>query len=774
MEDKQKLAERAERIVRFRESLTLLPDERFFEIIRTYLGQIQSPYNKTNLIEKLSAVFRKEQNQRRIISFLSDFDIKMLSVVSIVSDANQEKITDFFSKDYTLSEIYAELLSLSERLLIYSYRNPETQKKVIGINPLLENALSPYLGLNELLPESVCAVRNLESDFSLSPQFVASYVSFILSNPEMCKNDLSIRKKESERLESIFPERKEVLSLLLNAFLNLGIAKFSEKSLLVDENRLKKFAELSEISQYVYLSAASAVHLGREGLRIQCELLLDVAATIPEKGFTLSSLMNTAFLLSNRNETLGSERKRSSFSKILEARRTIDFNFDTNDYSAVKNPGSYSGKIIEKIINNAIVLGLFSVYGKTESGENIYVRSEVFKSDESNKNSENGTEKRTENFGAFGSGNFKDGKTESENSADGKKGLLNINAGTVITIMPGLSLSELIPFTIFLEVQKNSVVSEFEISRKSVSRAFDKNISPDEIISLLEKYSAYEIPQNLKMNIEEWHKSYTSAMLFKGYVLKVDEKTSRIIEKNPNVVPYIQQKLSDGIYLLNIPLDGNIDLFIETSGLEFMGNVKKPERKAESMDFPRLQKGRSIISGSLSVFGDVCDVDEVDCEVGGEFEIRKEKEEKLERLKELSEEGNKTKAEFQKILRSLGFSKQQEDVLSARIEKGVILSEEQLKAETVRLEILEADGMNYAGKVRLVENAISAGDSLEIFMPADRSGSVMKTFVGKPILISKNSGDCLLKFQTEPDGDIKLFSVSMANRIRLIKTSVFN
>lgn len=743
MEDKQKLAERAERIVRFRESLTLLPDERFFEIIRTYLGQIQSPYNKTNLIEKLSAVFRKEQNQRRIVSFLSDFDIKMLSVVSIVSDANQEKITDFFSKDYTLSEIYAELLSLSERLLIYSYINPETQKKVIGINPLLENALSPYLGLNELLPESVCAVRNLESDFSLSPQFVASYVSFIISNPEMCKNDLSIRKKESERLESIFPERKEVLSLLLNAFLNLGIAKFSEKSLLVDENRLKKFAELSEISQYVYLSAASAVHLGREGLRIQCELLLDVAATIPEKGFTLSSLMNTAFLLSNRNETLGSERKRSSFSKILEARRTIDFNFDTNDYSAVKNPGSYSGKIIEKIINNAILLGLFSVYGKTESGENIYVRSEVF---ENNENSFKGD----------------------------KKGLLNINAGTVITIMPGLSLSELIPFTIFLEVQKNSVVSEFEISRKSVSRAFDRNISPDEIISLLEKYSAYEIPQNLKMNIEEWHKSYTSAMLFKGYILKVDEKTSRIIEKNPNVVPYIQQKLSDGIYLLNIPLDGNIDLFIETSGLEFMGNVKKPERKSESMDFPRLQKGRSIISDSASVFGDVCDVGEVDCEVGGEFEIRKEKEEKLEKLKELSEEGNKTKSEFQKILRSLGFSKQQEDVLSARIEKGVILSEEQLKAETVRLEILEADGMNYAGKVRLVENAISAGDSLEIFMPADRSGSVMKTFVGKPILISKNSGDCLLKFQTEPDGDIKLFSVSMANRIRLIKTSVFN
>lgn len=743
MEDKQKLAERAERIVRFRESLTLLPDERFFEIMRIYLGQIQTPYNKTNLIERLSAVFRKEQNQRRIVSFLSDFDIKMLSVVSIVSDANQEKITDFFSKDYTLSEIYAELLSLSERLLIYSYINPETQKKVIGINPLLENALSPYLGLNELLPESVCAVRNLESDFSLSPQFVASYVSFILSNPEMCKNDLSIRKKESERLESIFPERKEVLSLLLNAFLNLGIAKFSEKSLLVDENRLKKFAELSEISQYVYLSAASAVHLGREGLRIQCELLLDVAATIPEKGFTLSSLMNTAFLLSNRNETLGSERKRSSFSKILEARRTIDFNFDTNDYSAAKNPGSYSRKIIEKIINNAILLGLFSVYGKTESGENIYVRSEVF---ENNENSFKGD----------------------------KKGLLNINAGTVITIMPGLSLSELIPFTIFLEVQKNSVVSEFEISRKSVSRAFDKNISPDEIISLLEKYSAYEIPQNLKMNIEEWHKSYTSAMLFKGYILKVDEKTSRIIEKNPNVVPYIQQKLSDGIYLLNIPLDGNIDLFIETSGLEFMGNVKKPERKAESMDFPRLQKGRSIISDSASVFGDVCDVGEVDCELGGEFEIRNEKEKKLEKLKELSEEGNKTKSEFQKILRSLGFSKQQEDVLSARIEKGVILSEEQLKAETVRLEILEADGMNYAGKVRLVENAISAGDSLEIFMPADRSGSVMKTFVGKPILISKNSGDCLLKFQTEPDGDIKLFSVSMANRIRLIKTSVFN
>ena len=55
---------KVERIIRWRESLATMPDERFFEIIRIYLGEIHTPFNKDRLIEQLSSIFRKEQTKK--------------------------------------------------------------------------------------------------------------------------------------------------------------------------------------------------------------------------------------------------------------------------------------------------------------------------------------------------------------------------------------------------------------------------------------------------------------------------------------------------------------------------------------------------------------------------------------------------------------------------------------------------------------------------------------------------------------------------------------
>ena len=51
---------KVERVIRWRESLSTMNDEQFFDIIRTYLGEIHTPYNKDKLIESLSEIFRKE------------------------------------------------------------------------------------------------------------------------------------------------------------------------------------------------------------------------------------------------------------------------------------------------------------------------------------------------------------------------------------------------------------------------------------------------------------------------------------------------------------------------------------------------------------------------------------------------------------------------------------------------------------------------------------------------------------------------------------------
>ena len=490
----------------------------------------------------------------------------------------------------------------------------------------------------------------------------------------------------------------------MNALINLGIARLGEKELSIDEKRLAKFASLPECRQYAYLSVASAMHFGRESLRSQAQLLLDIAATVPPEGFSRSSLLRTAFLLNNTAESR--RPAQSTFSRILEAR--------TRSLSDAK----ITSGTADAVIDSAIEFGLFVPYGTDEGGEVMYVRSGIMQENE-------------------------------PQSSGSKRGLLNINAGTSITVMPGLSLSELLPLVSFMDVTACSTVTEFEVTRKSVSRAFDKNRTPSDIYALLSCYSAYEIPQSLQMNIEEWYSSYSSAILYKGYVLKVNEKSARVVENSPGIAPYIQAKLADGIYVMNIPLDDDAEKFIRSCGLDFMGTVRTPKRTDDAIDFPVLRSGRNVLEGRFATEA------QTNCDA------------------EKTEDGTKIKEGFYKKLDELELTEQQRECLAMRIERNVIVTEEQLKPETVRLEILEIDGMNYAGKLRLIENTIDSGDSIELTVPADNDPSRLLVYLGKPLMISKHTNDALVRMQLEPDNEIRFFSVSRVNKVKIIRTSVF-
>ena len=123
-------------------------------------------------------------------------------------------------------------------------------------------------------------------------------------------------------------------------------------------------------------------------------------------------------------------------------------------------------------------------------------------------------------------------------------------------------------------------------------------------------------------------------------------------------------------------------------------------------------------------------------------------------------------------------SKQQKECLTTRIERNVILFPEQLNPNTVRLEILEADGMNYAGKIHLVENAIKNGDLVQFTIPSDQNPQEMQNFLGRPISIAKQTNDTLVKVQLQTDSadpfeQIHIYSLSKTNYIKIIRTSIF-
>ena len=59
-----------ENIMLWRESLSLMQDSHFFDLLQMYLGEIKTPYNKPNLIEQLSSFLRKEETKQTILTAL--------------------------------------------------------------------------------------------------------------------------------------------------------------------------------------------------------------------------------------------------------------------------------------------------------------------------------------------------------------------------------------------------------------------------------------------------------------------------------------------------------------------------------------------------------------------------------------------------------------------------------------------------------------------------------------------------------------------------------
>ena len=688
---------------RWQEAIASLPDKQFFNTMRLYLGEIKTPYNKQRLTEQLASFIRREENLKSILTLMDSFDVEILTALSLIPKASQETLIQFFRGAYTITELYAEIINLTERLLIYTDKDELTGKEFLAINPLLRDSLTPYLDTKIIFPDFQAATASIDDVFTISPNFLSAFLSYIKVRGISCKSDGTIKKNDKNRLAEIFPGKETLLQLLMTAFVNLSLVTETDKGYSLEAARVKNFTALTEPQQYALLCAASVSRFSRDGLKKEAQLLLDCLSSIPEAGFTRSAILRLAFLAGTYTQDGTAVARKSRFSMILEAARQ-----EAGDEPA------QNAELLDRMIDCAMELGLLQKTGKTKDGE------ELFKS-----------------------------INLSNTIASETLKVLNLDSTFTVTLLPGLPLSLLLPLTDFMMIKKCGVVTEFEITRQSAASGFDAGWNPDSIFECISNYTNYQIPQNLKINITEWYNSYSSAMLYYGYVLKVRDNNIALAEKNPNIKKYIKEKLADGIYLLSIPAGQSISDFISESSLDFLGDVKSSETKSNFSSFPLLRDGHKIGVLATGIHKASTDGNEI--------------------RKTSVSEADKLLKKLKGSLDAQNMEKQQKESLNHRISSRLILSENQLKTAAVRTEILEADGMDFSGKVHLIEAAVKDEDLMELQLPnADGKGDFF-TIVGHPLGISKQPGEAVMRFEVEPTKEIENFLVSRITHLRRLR-----
>lgn len=714
---------KVQRIIDWRESFVTLPDNHFFELIRMYLGEIHSPFNKQKLVEQLGAFLRKEENRKKIISLLSETDILIVSAIYYIPNATNDKLSSFFSGTMNFASLYERLLNLEERLLIYRHADKTSRQTILSINPTLEDVLLPLLSKRILLPQPVLEKTSQKESWTITPEKIAGFINYISYNPGLCRSDGSIKKRDIEKLESIFgPGRKSFFQYLTNSLINLSLVKECSQGFETDPQRLNAFCQLEEKIQYAYLCVSSSSALSLSSLVKQGKLLLQTILSIPPTGFTYSGIARLYFLIKESEPQISTSRGR--FSSILE-----NASKNQDEDSTLQNSVSQDSSDIQKYFDCALEFGLIKEYGFDEKGEPVYVS------------------------GIFSHSNSKE-------SASSKKAL-NIDSAFSAAVFPGLPLSDLIELSAFMEIIKFDTAATFEISRKSVMKAFDSGYNASKIMSLLEEHSLYGVPENLKTSIDDWAKSYSSATIYKGYILKVDEENTVRVQNNPVISRYIYETLSPGIFLLNASSDEEAENIIKESGLDYIGKIHFPRKETASAVFPEFsleKKSASALFGSPTVTPLGAVPGSLDEEVSTSASPATEEE---------------RKAHFdsmRSLLEKMNITSEQKEGLLLRINRKIILTPGQLNADSVKLEQIEANGMDYQGKIHVAESAITQNMMLELEYDDAKGGTVL--IVGTPVSVEKSPEESFVNLIVEPEHEQKPFSLSLAKNVKRIRGNV--
>ena len=123
---------------RWSRSLLTAPDDRFFRIMRTYLGDVKTPFNKHSLIKRLGALFRSEDVGDRMISLIDSRDAQTLSAIALLDEPTAPRLFQLFEGDIEFLKLHYHIMNLEERMLVY--RDEEDERR-IRFNPILKHTI---------------------------------------------------------------------------------------------------------------------------------------------------------------------------------------------------------------------------------------------------------------------------------------------------------------------------------------------------------------------------------------------------------------------------------------------------------------------------------------------------------------------------------------------------------------------------------------------------------------------------------------------------------
>ena len=268
---------------RWSRSLLTAPDDRFFRIMRTYLGNVKTPFNKHSLIKRLGALFRSEEVSDRMISLIDARDAQTLSAIALLDEPTAPRLFQLFEGDIEYLKLHYHIMNLEERMLVY--RDEEDDRR-IRFNPILKHTIElEVLDPALIFPISKATAKPSHLDWP-SDSRLLGLAAFLSSAHSLFKSDGSLRKKAAEEISIIFGASgggTEYVMSTLGALLKLGVLRKSGTGYQINHSSWHAFCELESDSRRSHIVGAASASLAKGLDRTRAsEAVFELIHSMPE------------------------------------------------------------------------------------------------------------------------------------------------------------------------------------------------------------------------------------------------------------------------------------------------------------------------------------------------------------------------------------------------------------------------------------------------------------------------------------------------------------
>ncbi|MCL2762312.1 MAG: helicase-associated domain-containing protein [Treponema sp.] len=341
-------------------------------------------------------------------------------------------------------------------------------------------------------------------------------------------------------------------------------------------------------------------------------------------------------------------------------------------------------------------------------------------------------------------------KVDFESAPSSECARIAMDTPFTFVMYPEIAYNDAIGLAAFSGVIEAGSTVRFAISRDSAVAAFNRGLSAETIIELLQRLSQNRIDENLIYSLRDWEKRHGEVMVRRGLVLTLAPEQRHLAQTKP-LAKLITETLAPGVYVLPETAEEKAIEILHKAGVAIIAQRTAPGASGDDE-----ASGRSTFHFFTPLPAPQCGVAAPPLPISHPNAA-------LPHSPSTLIEG------FHSILNQMRLGGEERTELAARIDRRLVLCESQLKDALVRYEKLEARGLDYVGKAMIAKQAVSMQAPVEIMC------SGRECLFGIPKALEKADGESILVIDLLDGGNAHIENtprISNMRRIPLGKISV--